>query len=70
MRVLDDTIPFLFGAISPAARPLTPTIAALSEAARAVSLAMPGCRLWDSSRAEALADTVYGPTSRSEAVPS
>jgi len=70
MRVLDDTIPFLFGAISAAARPLAPTIAALSEAARAVSLAMPGCRLCDSSRAEALADTLYGPISPSERVSS
>jgi hypothetical protein len=42
----------------------------LSEAARAVSLAMPGCRLLDSSRAEALADSVYGRTLLSEGVPS
>lgn len=45
MRVLDHTIPFLFGAISPAAMPLTPTVAAVIDAARAVALAMPGCRL-------------------------
>lgn len=70
MRVLDHTIPFLFGAISPAALPLTPVVAAVIEAARAVSLAMPGCRLHDSSGAEALADTVYGRTSLPVGVPS
>jgi DNA-binding transcriptional LysR family regulator len=70
MRVLDHTIPFVFGAISPAALPLTPTVAAVIEAARAVSLAMPGCRLHDSSGAEALADTVYGRTSLPEGVQS
>jgi DNA-binding transcriptional LysR family regulator len=69
-RPLDHSILFLFGAILPAARPLTPTIVALSEAARAVSLAMPGCRLLDSSGAEALADSVYGRTSFPEGVPS
>lgn len=63
MRVLDHTIPFLFGAISSAARPLTPTVAAVIEAARAAALAMPGCRLHDSSGAEALANTVYGKAS-------
>jgi DNA-binding transcriptional LysR family regulator len=70
MRVLDHTIPFVFGAISPAALPLTPTVAAVIEAARAVSLAMPGCRLHDSSGAEALADTVYGRTWLPEGVQS
>jgi DNA-binding transcriptional LysR family regulator len=68
MRMLDHTIPFLFGAISPATLPLTPTVAAVIEAARAISLAMPGCRLHDSSGAEALADTVYGRTSLPEGV--
>ncbi|MER9971502.1 LysR family transcriptional regulator [Mesorhizobium sp. M0060] len=70
MRMLDHTIPFVFGAISPAALPLSPTAAAVIEAARAVSLAMPGCRLHDSSGSEALADTVYGRTSLPEGVPS
>ncbi|MHA6645233.1 LysR family transcriptional regulator [Mesorhizobium sp. A623] len=60
MRVLDHTIPFLFGAISPAAHPLTPTVAAMIDAARAVALAMPGCRLHDSGSVEVLADAVYG----------
>ncbi|MER9236445.1 LysR family transcriptional regulator [Mesorhizobium sp. M0622] len=70
MRMLDHTISFVFGAISPAALPLSPTAAAVIEAARAVSLAMPGCRLHDSSGSEALADTVYGRTSLPEGVPS
>jgi DNA-binding transcriptional LysR family regulator len=70
MRVLDHNIPFLFGAISPAALPMTPTVAAIIDAARAVALAMPGCRLHESGGAEALADTVYGQTSLPEGIPS
>jgi DNA-binding transcriptional LysR family regulator len=70
MRVLDHTIPFLFGAISPAALPMTPTVAALIEAARTVALAMPGCRLREPSGDDALADTVYGQTLLSEEAPS
>lgn len=70
MRMLDHTVPFLFGVISPAALPLTPTVAAVIEAARTVSLAMPGCRLRDSSGgAEALADTVYGQAPQVEGAP-
>jgi DNA-binding transcriptional LysR family regulator len=69
MRVLDHTIPFLFGAISPAALPMTPAVAAMIDAARTVALAMPGCRLHDSS-GDALADTVYGQTLLSEEAPS
>lgn len=70
MRVLDHNIPFLFGAISPAALPMTPTVAAIIDAARAVALAMPGCRLHESGGVEALADTVYGQTSLPEGIPS
>jgi DNA-binding transcriptional LysR family regulator len=70
MRVLDHTIPFLFGAISAATIPLTPTVAAVIDAARAISLAMPGCRLRDSVGDEALADTVYGRSSLPEGVQS
>jgi DNA-binding transcriptional LysR family regulator len=70
MRVLDHTIPFVFGAISPASHPLTPTVAAVIESARAVALAMPGCRLRDASGVEALADTVYGRTALPEGMPS
>lgn len=69
MRVLDHTIPFLFGAISPAAQPLTPTVAAVIEAARTVALTMPGCRLRESNGAEALADSVYGRTTSPEGTP-
>ena len=60
MRVLDHTIPFLFGAISAAAHPLTPTVAALIDAARTVALAMPGCRLREPGGDETLAEAVYG----------
>lgn len=59
-RPLDHAILFLFGAILPAAHPITPTIAALSEAARTMAMAMPGCRLLGTSRVDALADAVYG----------
>ncbi|MBN9045249.1 MAG: LysR family transcriptional regulator [Rhizobiales bacterium] len=70
MRTLDHTIPFLFGAISPAALPLTPTVAAAIDAARAVALAMPGCRLHEPGGNETLADTVYGRTTLLEGAPS
>lgn len=60
MRTLDQTIPFLFGAISPAAHPLSPTVAAVIDAARAVALAMPGCRLRELGGDGALAEAIYG----------
>lgn len=60
MRTLDQTIPFLFGAISPAAHPLSPTVAAMIDAARAVALAMPGCRLRELGGDGALAEAIYG----------
>ncbi len=60
MRAIDQTIPFLFGAISAAALPLTPTVSAVIDAARAGALAMSGCRLLEANGSDALADTVYG----------
>jgi DNA-binding transcriptional LysR family regulator len=69
MRVLDHDIPFLFGAISPAALPMTATVAAVIDAARMVAQAMPGCRLLDASGPEALADTVYGSSALPDGVP-
>jgi DNA-binding transcriptional LysR family regulator len=69
VRVLDHDIPFLFGAISPAALPMTPTVAAIIDSARAVALAMPGCRLYESGGVEALADTVYGQSALPEGAP-
>ncbi|MEI4480893.1 MULTISPECIES: LysR family transcriptional regulator [unclassified Phyllobacterium] len=60
MRTLDQTIPFLFGTISPAAHPLSPTVAAVIDAARAVALAMPGCRLRELGGDGALAEAIYG----------
>ncbi|MDK4735423.1 LysR family transcriptional regulator [Rhizobium sp. CNPSo 3490] len=69
MRKVDQKIPFLFGAISAAALPLTPTVTAVIEAARAEALAMPGCRLLEANGADALADTVYGQAVNSEGAP-
>ncbi|WP_189635764.1 LysR family transcriptional regulator [Rhizobium grahamii] len=69
MRAIDQTIPFLFGAISAAALPLTPTVAALIDTTRAEALAMSGCRIIDSNGSEALADTVYGSPEISEGAP-
>jgi DNA-binding transcriptional LysR family regulator len=60
LRKIDQTIPFLFGAISAAALPLTPTVSALIDAARLQALAIPECRLIENNRADALSDTVYG----------
>jgi DNA-binding transcriptional LysR family regulator len=60
MRRLDQQISFLFGAISAAALPLTPTVSAVIDAARVQSLMMPGCRLLEVNGSDALADSVYG----------
>ncbi|WFU05206.1 LysR family transcriptional regulator (plasmid) [Rhizobium sp. CB3171] len=60
MRAVDEIIPFLFGAISAAALPLTPTVSAVIDAARAEALSMPGARLLEANGSDALADTVYG----------
>ncbi|MBX5166005.1 LysR family transcriptional regulator [Rhizobium sp. NZLR1b] len=60
MRSVDQAIPFLFGAISAAALPLTPTVSAVIEAARTEALAIPGCRLLEANGTDALADSVYG----------
>lgn len=67
-RVIDRVIPFLFGAISPAALPLSKGAAAVIDAARAVALTMPGCRLVEAGGSEALADSVYGPPLQSDGV--
>jgi DNA-binding transcriptional LysR family regulator len=44
-RRLDVSIPFLFAALAPAGRELTPTLAALDDALRAAVVLMPGARL-------------------------
>lgn len=69
MRAVDQIIPFLFGAISAAALPLTPTVAAVIDSARAEALKMPGCRLLEANGSDALADTVYGQAVITEGVP-
>ncbi len=48
---------------------MTPAVTAIIDAARAVALAMPGCRLHESGGVEALADTVYGQTPLPEGIP-
>ncbi|UFZ08239.1 LysR family transcriptional regulator [Bradyrhizobium ontarionense] len=50
-RKLDVAIPFLFAAITPAGRELTPTVAALNAALRAAASLMPGARLHDGAAA-------------------
>ncbi|GLH75326.1 transcriptional regulator [Bradyrhizobium sp. SSBR45G] len=50
-RKLDVAIPFLFAAITPAGRELTPTVAALNAALRAAARLMPGARLHDGAAA-------------------
>jgi DNA-binding transcriptional LysR family regulator len=44
-RRLDISIPFLFAALSPTGRVLTPTVAALNDALRAAVALMPGAKL-------------------------
>lgn len=62
LRPLDVAIPFLFGAISPVARPLTPSIAALNEALlTSAARLIPGFVRRDAASTDRLADTVYGP---------
>lgn len=56
VRRLDVSIPFLFGAISPTGRELTPTVAALNEALRTVAARIPGAKLLDSTAAERAKD--------------
>ena len=53
-RPLDVSIPFLFAAIAPTGRELTPTVAALNGALRAAVALMPGAKLH--SGATALAE--------------
>jgi DNA-binding transcriptional LysR family regulator len=50
-RRLDVSIPFLFGAISPTGRELTPTVAALNDALRTAAALIPGAKLLDSPAA-------------------
>jgi DNA-binding transcriptional LysR family regulator len=49
---LDVAIPFLFAALSPTARELTPTVTALNDALRAAVALMPGAKLHSGASAE------------------
>lgn len=55
-RRLDVHIPFLFAAVSPAGRELTPTVAALNDALRAAVALMPGAKLHSAAAAVAEPD--------------
>jgi hypothetical protein len=50
-RRLDEVIPFLFAAIAPAGRELTPTVAALNDALRAAVTLMSGAKLHEGAAA-------------------
>ena len=68
LRPLDVGIPFLFGAISPAARPLPPGVRALNEAlVKAAAGLIPGFRLHDMAGTDLLSDLIYGPDHHKEA---
>ncbi|WP_425329989.1 LysR family transcriptional regulator [Terrirubrum flagellatum] len=68
LRPLDVEIPFLFGAISPAAHPLPPGVAALNEAVLKAAALIPGFRLHDLASADLLSDLVYGPKDHENAL--
>jgi DNA-binding transcriptional LysR family regulator len=68
LRPLDVGIPFLFGAISPAARPLPPGVRALNEAlVKAAAGLIPGFRLHDMAGTDLLSNLIYGPDHHKEA---
>lgn len=61
LKPLDVHIPFLFGTVSPAAKPLSSTLIAFNDALREVAARrLPGFRLHEAGKREALADAVYG----------
>ncbi|WP_337268444.1 LysR family transcriptional regulator [Oryzifoliimicrobium ureilyticus] len=60
LRKLDQHIPFLFGAISAAVVPQSPTVTALIETVRVQALDIPGCRLVEANAVDGLDNAVYG----------
>ena len=60
IRRLDVNIPFLFAALSPTGRELTPTVAALNDALRAAVALMPGAKLHGGAAALAEPDDETG----------
>ena len=60
IRRLDVNIPFLFAALSPTERELTPTVAALNDALRAAVALMPGAKLHSGAAALAEPDDETG----------
>ncbi len=68
LRPLDVNIPFLFGTLSPTAKPLSATIVAFNDALQAVAARrLPGFRLHEPGRKDTLADAVYGATATATA---
>ena len=59
-RRLDVSIPFLFAALSPTGRELTPTVTALNDALRAAVALMPGAKLHSGAAALAEPDDETG----------
>jgi DNA-binding transcriptional LysR family regulator len=61
VRPLDIHIPFLFGAFTPFAKPVSPTVQALISALEQVAMeTLPGCRHHDPSGRDGLAQAIYG----------
>ena len=61
VRPLDIHIPFLFGAFTASARPVSPTVQALIDAFEQVAMkTLPGCRRHDPSDRESFAGAIYG----------
>ena len=70
VRPLDVDIPFLFGAISPVARPLSATIQRAQRRLQEVAKKMlPRFKLHDPARRDNLADAVYGRQAEKAAKP-
>ncbi|MBR0725982.1 LysR family transcriptional regulator [Bradyrhizobium manausense] len=59
-RRLDVSIPFLFAALSPTGRELTPTVASLNDALRAAVALMPGAKLHSGATASLEPDEAAG----------
>jgi DNA-binding transcriptional LysR family regulator len=67
VRPLDVHIPFLFGAFTPAAKPVSPTVQALIGALEQIAMeTLPGCCRHDLSGRDGLAQAVYGSATLSE----
>ena len=64
VRPLDTDIPFVFGVVTPQARPLTPPVRALIDALLAAAEALPHFVRHDPSAHAALLQSLYGDDAR------